>query len=117
MANHLFTLGLIAADQDQHESPARLFGEAIETRRKALPATHPDTGACLVHLSKALLALRRHAEAEPLLVEALGINREKFGLSHAQTQESLKLLSRLYEEQRRPEKALEYRALLSQTGS
>jgi CHAT domain-containing protein/tetratricopeptide (TPR) repeat protein len=59
-----------------------LFRQALEIRRHALPAGHPNTSNTLNNLAAVLYAQDKLAEAEPLYREALGIDRLAFPAGH-----------------------------------
>jgi len=65
-----------------------LHREALDLRRKYLPAGHPDLSQSLNNLGILLNETGRLPEAEPLLREAVAIRREKFGTDANVTQRS-----------------------------
>ena len=55
---------------------------------------------------------QKYAEAEPVLLRALGIRMKLFGETHVRTQRTIKDLGDLYEQWGKPGQVREYRARL-----
>ena len=70
---------LALSDYDEAEP---LFRKALDIRRAALPAGHPDIAQSLNNLANLLEVTGRTAEAEPLFREALDIQRVALPAGH-----------------------------------
>ena len=68
----------------------------MEIRRTALGERHPDYAASLNNLAGLYRAMGRHAEAEPLYLQAMEIRRTALGERHPDYAASLNNLAGLY---------------------
>ncbi len=69
--------------------------ERLQEARAELGVDHPTVGALAVELADLLASNALYAEAEPLLVEALGIWGGHLGPEHPRTRETFKKLERV----------------------
>ena len=87
--------------QGRYADAEPLYLEALEIKRTALGAAHPDTATSLNNLAQLYRAQGRYADAEPLYHEALEIFRTALGAAHPDTATSLNNLAALYHAQGR----------------
>jgi tetratricopeptide (TPR) repeat protein len=76
------TLAILYAKQKNFDAALPLLRRALEIRRQALGATHPDVADSLSALSSILFATRQFAEAESVATEALVIAEDRLGPDH-----------------------------------
>jgi len=104
-------LGAVLADAGEFDE-----AEVHFERGRAVPAARPPADPRSARLQAAygqcLLVLGRHAEAEPLLLEALAALEHWFPDTHPFTRRALDAVAQLYESWGRPAEARAYRARL-----
>jgi tetratricopeptide (TPR) repeat protein len=79
--------------EDDAGAAVRRARQALDTRRRALEADHPDTLSSLAELARGLHVQRRFAEAEEHLGEAVERRRRVLGGDHPDTVESMDALA------------------------
>ena len=75
-AHVLNNLGWLLWKEGKTNEAEPLYREALDIRRKALPAGHHSTGESVINLALLLESQGKLAEAEPLYREGLGIRRQ-----------------------------------------
>ena len=83
----------------RYEEAEPLLRKALEIRRNALPAGHPDIADNLNNLANLLKTQNKLVEAEPLLREALEINRKALPAGHPGIATNLNNLANLLKTQ------------------
>lgn len=78
----LNNIGVLHFRQGRYEEAERFFAEALEIRRRLLPATHPDVALSSNNLAAVYRELGRMDEAEPLYRESLESRLQVFGDGH-----------------------------------
>jgi tetratricopeptide (TPR) repeat protein/predicted Ser/Thr protein kinase len=82
LARGLSNLGMALSNAGQYERAAILHREALDIRRRILPANHPDIASSLDNRAAALAQLGALADAADLQREALAIRRTVYGEVH-----------------------------------
>jgi eukaryotic-like serine/threonine-protein kinase len=90
-----------------------LFEEVLRMQRKTFPEKHWEIASTKGLLGAHLMASRRYDLAAPLLAESFAVFKEQLGEHHDATRSTLTRLGDLYEAWGKPEKAAEYRGMLS----
>jgi len=108
-------LAKLYSAQGRYDDAEELFLETMEGRQHKLGEDHPHLLETKNDLAVLYEKQGRYDEAEKLLFEALKGRRLKLGDTHPHTLWSINNLINLYEAWRKPEKANEWRAKLSQT--
>ena len=98
-ANLRINIGATFLSLARYEEAEPLFREALEIRRKALPAGHPDIAKSLNNLAMLLQKQNKLAEAEPLFREALEIYRKALPAGHPNIANCLNNLATLLQAQ------------------
>ena len=93
LVNSLNNLALVLRAQGRLSEAEPLAREALEMRRRALPAGHPDIATSLNNLAVLLEAQGKVNEAEPLAREALEIRRRALPAGHPDIAQSLNSLA------------------------
>ncbi len=116
--SHPNTLGSMALKARILEASKRpddaiaVLQEALRLAR-AIDPPHPDlVGLAERTLGLTLVHAKRYSDAEPLLLDALGLLRTSLGESHAQTLGAIRALVQLYRASERPDEVERYRAML-----
>jgi len=107
--NNLAFLLYIKGD---YKAAEPLYREAIEIQQKALLEDHWITSHIKSGLSSCLTGLKSYKEAELLLLESYPLLKEKRGENDKYTIKALNRIIELYEAWGKPEKVVEYKALL-----
>jgi len=89
--------------------------EALDIRRKVLPAGHWLTANIVSQLGECFTAQKRYIEAEPLLMEGYNGLKTSLGESHPRTAEASQRLVSLYEAWKKPEMVARFRASVPKT--
>jgi serine/threonine protein kinase len=112
-AQILVTLGIVLVRGGKALEGEPYLREALAIREQALPKGHWTTANVKSMLGECLTAQRRYAEAEPLLKQGYDEISAALGQKHPRTIEAIDRLASFYENQKQPERAASYRALLS----
>jgi hypothetical protein len=112
VASNLELLALVRLGTGAPEDAEPLLREALRIRQATLPENHWRAAVTQGRLGECLAALKRHTEAEPLLIRSLEILRGNRGIEDAETVAALGRVIAFYESSGDPEKAGEYRAIL-----
>jgi hypothetical protein len=86
-----------------------LFRGCLAILEEALPADHDVLAIQRSRFGGLLTAQGRHAEAEPLLVDAYQKLRDRFGVEHDDTRQAARRVVALYIAWTRPDDAEVYR--------
>jgi hypothetical protein len=86
-----------------------LFRGCLAILEEALPADHDVLAIQRSRFGGLLTALGRHADAEPLLVDAYQKLRDRFGVEHDDTRQTARRVVALYVAWNRPDDAEAYR--------
>jgi serine/threonine protein kinase/Tfp pilus assembly protein PilF len=113
VASRMNNLASALGRKGDYKAAEELFRQAIEIQRKTFPEKSWQIATTKLLLGACLMDAKRYREAEPLMLEAFPIIKENFGLDHPRTQAAVKRLAALYEAWGKPDKAAEYRALVS----
>jgi uncharacterized protein HemY len=84
----------------------------VERLSRKLGSDHPDVSHVLTGMGECLTKQQKYAEAEPVLLRALGLRMKTFGETHVRTQRTIKDLGDFYEQWGKPAQAQTYRARL-----
>lgn len=106
----LNNLGKLLLDQKKPEEALELLSEGRDAARRVFPRDHWMVGVMEDGRSRALLALQRHDEAEPGLLEAHRILAAALGPRHDRARRVADLLMRLYEHRGDESNAAKWRA-------
>jgi serine/threonine-protein kinase len=79
LAQNYIGLGVILARANRLDAADSMYQEALRIRRQLLEPGHPEIGGALNVMGGLRLRQNRHAEAEQLIREALGILRPTMG--------------------------------------
>lgn len=82
LAESLNSLAGVLREKRALEEAEALYVEALNRRRTALGAEHPDVATSLNNLAALRLEQKRHADAIPFLEESLAIYRARLDESH-----------------------------------
>jgi tetratricopeptide (TPR) repeat protein len=104
-AKSLTALGNMKGKRGDHEAALPLLSEALEVRRAALGATHPDYATSLDNLAGLHKARGDFAAEEMCCQRALEARRAALGPGHPKLADSLVRLAEIYESTGRPEEA------------
>ncbi|MFQ5411778.1 MAG: tetratricopeptide repeat protein, partial [Phycisphaerae bacterium] len=107
-------LGRILVRLHRYEEALPLLREALETRRKRLPAGHWKTAKTESVLGACLAGLGRFEEAEPLLLSSYPRIAKDRGPFHRRTREALQRIVQMYTLWGKPEAGVKYQALLDE---
>ena len=94
LAKALRQVAFLRWRQGDHAAAIELYGETLSRRRERLPATHPDLAIALGELAVAHLLAGALTAAEPLLREAIEIQRHH-ALTSPEAAANLRALARL----------------------
>ncbi|HEX3086629.1 MAG TPA: tetratricopeptide repeat protein, partial [Pyrinomonadaceae bacterium] len=108
------TLGLALTRNGKPAEGEPFLREALESRKKLLPADDVYIFITESSLGECLTAQRAYAQAEPLLLSGYTGIKTKLGEKNSRTIEALKRLVSLYRDWKKPDKAAQFSALLSQ---
>ncbi|MCG8459962.1 MAG: tetratricopeptide repeat protein, partial [Holophagales bacterium] len=109
-SNHLDQLASTFHDLGRFEEARPLFEEALDLRRSALGASHPDVAASLANLAFVERARGELEEAESLLLRAIPIQERTLEPDHPHLAASLANLGELYRARGEPSRAEPYLA-------
>jgi serine/threonine-protein kinase len=98
-------LGWVLLDEGHAEEAEALLREAVEIRKKTLPAGHPDAAVTESILGSSLAAQKRYAEAEPLLVGSYARIVARRTDRSRESREARARIASLYSAWGKPEKA------------
>ncbi|MHC4219580.1 MAG: tetratricopeptide repeat protein [Planctomycetota bacterium] len=110
------TLAVVLQMQGRNQEAVDTFDEVFTSARMSLGDDHWFTAGSPAHYARALAALRRHAEAETLLLDVYAGLGDLNGPDHDSTRAAVAALIELYESWGKPEKAAQYRALIRAPG-
>lgn len=113
----LNNLGKLLLDVGMPEEALQLLTEGCDAARRTFPRDHWMIGVMEDGRSRALLALQRHDEAEPGLLEAHRILAAALGANHDRAKRVADLLSRLYEHRGDEASAATWRAARDGSGT
>jgi tetratricopeptide (TPR) repeat protein len=94
-------LALLYQSQGRYSEAERLYLEALEIDRRALPENHPSVATHLNNLAGLYKFQGRYSEAEPLYLQAVEIHRRALPKNHPSLATSLHNLAGLYKSQGR----------------
>jgi tetratricopeptide (TPR) repeat protein len=99
----------------QYQDAERILRDSVAAHERVFGAQYYGTYYTKMELGTTLVRLERYAEAEPLLLDALAGFREVYREepNHSRVRGALDRLVRLYDGWAKPEKAAEFKALLS----
>jgi eukaryotic-like serine/threonine-protein kinase len=109
VAHFTFNLARVHLDGGQPKQAESLIRPVLEARRRTLPAGDSRIARAESVLGGALTALGRHSEAEPLLLRAYDVLKQKPGLEGRDAGTTASRLVALYEAWNRPEKAAAFK--------
>jgi tetratricopeptide (TPR) repeat protein len=89
-------LGSIFEYEGKAADAERQYHLALDMRRAVLPPQHPDIVASLLGLGTFLFNMKRYADAEPVLLEAVGIADAALPVQHPLRVQAKKSLIHLY---------------------
>ena len=113
VVHHENGLALVLRGEKRFTEAESLYRHVLDARRRTLGPEHPSLATTLSQLGALLIEEGRLSEAEPLLLEALAIRRRVLDDRHPQVLETVRELVTLYERTNQPDRAREYRAMLS----
>jgi serine/threonine-protein kinase len=116
VATNLSSIATLLVARGQAAEAEPLIREALSILGEILPPDHWGIAYAESVLGAVLSAYGRHEEAEPLLSKSYPIVRDKTGVKSPYTRAVLARIVDLYEAWSRPEKAAEYRELLTAAG-
>jgi tetratricopeptide (TPR) repeat protein len=96
--DYLNMWGIASDEAGNYGSAEDAFTRAVQVRRKAQGANHPDVAMAQNNLGEFYMRQGRHAVAEPLFRKALAIRERALGPTHADLAVPLKNLADLYRE-------------------
>jgi serine/threonine-protein kinase len=108
VATALTGLAWVLLDEGHAGEAESLLRQAMEIRRKTLPAGHPDTAVTESLLGASLVAQGRHAEAEPLLIQSYARTVAARTDRARESREARARIRTLYAAWGKPEKARAY---------
>jgi serine/threonine protein kinase len=110
LVNPLLSLGDALNGAGSPDAAERRYREALTIGLKAYPADdHPEIARGRRQLGNLLVADKRFAEAEPLLLAAGAAREKRLGRDHATTKAVVADIVRLYDAWNKPDKAAEWR--------
>jgi tetratricopeptide (TPR) repeat protein len=110
LVNPLLSLGDALNGVGSPDLAEKRYREALNIGLKAYPADdHPEIARGRRQLGNLLVADKRFAEAEPLLLAAGAAREKRLGRDHATTKAVTADIVRLYDAWNKPDKAAEWR--------
>jgi len=106
-------LGMVLTDKGNPEKAEALLRESLAIFQKRLPAGHWQTALAESALGYSLASMERFDEAEPLLLRSYAVIKAKRGEQSRASKDCVDRIVAFYEGWRKPDRATEYRALLS----
>jgi eukaryotic-like serine/threonine-protein kinase len=107
------SVATMLAKQGKFSEAEPLYRQAFELARKILPQGHPLMKLSFANYGECLFDLKRYDEAEEHLLRGYEMFKTTLGEKHKSTQTAIEFLILLYDALDKPDKADEYRALLS----
>lgn len=93
-----------------HQAALDQFPDIVEGTRKAYPPGHPSVAITERLYGLTLLDVKRHEEAEPLLLGAYRTHLKALGSGHIRTRQARESIVQLYDSWGRPDEADQWRA-------
>ena len=108
------TLGITLTREGKASEGEPFLRDALEVRKKILPPGDVYISLTESSLGECLTTQRRYDEAEPLLLRGYAGLKGNLGDKDSRTIEALKRLVALYRDWKKPDKAAQFSAMLSQ---
>src|SRR6185295_6690497 len=109
-ANPLMELGLILDKTGQLHEAETYLRQALDIRRRLVPKGNQLIGITEGALGECLSLQKRHAEAEPLLLDSFQVIQSTTGAGDTRRVEAAQRLVTLYQSWGKPKEAAEYSA-------
>jgi serine/threonine-protein kinase len=106
-------LGLALTDRGRPDEAEPLLRKSLSVLQKRLPAGHWQTAIAESALGYSLASLKRFDEAEPLLLRSYSVIKAKRGEQSRAAKDCAERIVKLYDLWKKPDRAAEYRALVS----
>ena len=115
VAASMISLGLLQHAQGDYSTAESFFRDGLALQQQAIAKGSWETAHTQSMLGGTLMALQRHAEAEPLLLDGYHTLRDTLGAQHPYTRRALERLIDFYEAWGKQEQANQYKTILPVT--